>query len=234
MNRLLASSRTDFRVQWRNGFYMVSLIAALLIILIIRNVFTDEQIHSWLPIFFFLAISGTSFFFLSGQILFEKGEGILFALRVTPLRRREYLLSKLITLTGLALLEAVFIAVAVSGVHLQWFWFALGVILLSVMYILIGFLFIPRYDSISDFLIPASLFISFLQLPVFYDLGLMPWNVFLLWPVYAPVWVIKAAFMEVDAVTLFCAIGYSLLWMAVFWVWGSRVVERRLFMEGRA
>ena len=80
-----------------------------------------------------------SFYFMSGLILLEKGEGTLEYQVVTPLRSWEYMASKVLTLGLLSILESVLVIIAVSGPHFFWPALIAGIVFLVVIYALYGF-----------------------------------------------------------------------------------------------
>jgi fluoroquinolone transport system permease protein len=123
MKRLLAALGCDARLQFRNGFYYAAaLVAGVMAVGL-------GQLGRWLPGInlgwlapgFIVSnmLLGT-FYFMGGLVLLEKGEGTLEAQVVTPLRSREYLASKVITLAGLALVENLVIVGAGYGWRLRW------------------------------------------------------------------------------------------------------------------
>ena len=126
-----------------------------------------------------LVIGGTTLFYVAALILFERDEGTLKAIIVSPLRTSEYLWSKIITLAALATLESVTMIggamlimsrtdeITLPNIPLM----LIGIIAIGVMYTLIGIILIVRYDKITDVLIPMSGVAAILQLPFVYFLG---------------------------------------------------------------
>jgi len=93
-------------------------------------------------------------FFIAALVLFERGEGALAALTVSPLRFAEYLGTKITVLTGLSVLSAAPIALA-AGVHLVTA--LLGVALLSVLFLALDFALVLRQRTLTGFLTVAPL-----------------------------------------------------------------------------
>ena len=157
MTRLISTIRWDIQLQIRNGFYYVAAFMAVFLIGVLWTL-SDEVLSSLLPALVFENIFIGTFFFMAGLLLLEKGEGTLEGLITTPLRQGEYLLSKLITLTLLAVLESLVVIIVVYGLGFNILLMILGIVLLGTLYALLGFILVIRYDSINSFLLPAIVF----------------------------------------------------------------------------
>ncbi len=155
MRRLLATARIDVRLQHRNGFYYaVAVVLALFAILISQIPEVDWS--PWLAPLLLSNLVMVSFFFIGGLVLLEKGEGTLEVQVVTPLRVGEYLGAKIGTLGVLSLVENLILVVLVSGLQHRFGLLILGIACASVIYTLIGFIAVARYDSINAYLMPAT------------------------------------------------------------------------------
>ena len=122
MKRLVSVFRWDVTLQYRYKFVAVSVGMVLfwgsLFSLIPGIGRVDAGVV--VPAFFVINLYVTTFYFISGLVLFEKSEGVLTMLAATPLRDVEYLLSKVVSLTLLALVESLLIVVAVLGTVGEW------------------------------------------------------------------------------------------------------------------
>jgi hypothetical protein len=95
------------------------------------------------------------FYFLAALVLLERDEGSLQARRVTPLRQHEYLGSKLMTLTALALAENLIIVVLFHGTGFRWLLMSGAIVVASALLALLGVIAVARHDSINTFLMPS-------------------------------------------------------------------------------
>lgn len=221
MRRLLAAARCDVRLQLRNGFhYAAAFVVAAWGFLLYRARALD-----WgdvLPALLLGNLVVSTFYFLAGLVLLEKGERTLEALVVTPLRSGEYLAAKVGTLTLLATAESLLIAVLLRGAGFGVPALVAGCALAAVLFCLAGFLAVVRYDSINQFLLPSVAYTSVLLLPLFPYLGVGdgPWVY--LHPVQAPLLVIRAAFRPVGAGELVYGVAYSAVWIALLWAASRR------------
>lgn len=227
MTRLLSTILWDIRLQFRNGFYYAALFVGLItIILLNRFNPTPDTLRQILPLFALQNITVDTFYFIAGLVLLEKGEGTLEGLVVTPLRPREYLIAKIVTLTGLAVVENIIIVLVLYGLPDNMLLFTLGLILFSILFTLLGFITVIRFDSINSFLLPSVLVTTFLSLPLlaYFDL----WHSWLLYlhPIQGSLLLLKAGFQPVPA----WQIGYGLIY-SLIWVWLTYTFSQHRFYQ---
>lgn len=228
--RIAGGLRSDLRLQYRYGFYVVGVLVSAIMIGVLRWMPPDTA-RTLLPVFLFVNGIITTYFFVAGLVLYEKREGVLEALVVTPLRAREYLAVRVATLTGLATLETVGIVLLGWGADFRIAPVVLGVVLLGVLWTLIGMLVIFRYDSINEYLLPAALLQVVFQLPMFSVFGIWDAWYFWLWPTKGPLLLVLAGFEPVATGPLLVSLALSLAWIAglAVWVQGAfaRFIVRR-------
>jgi fluoroquinolone transport system permease protein len=99
------------------------------------------------------------FIFIGALVLFERGSGTIDALIVTPLRKTEYLLSKVISLGLIATVCSLVMAIAGHGWRLNYFLFLYGTIFTSSIFTLVGF---KLTSSWILYLIPTQSFLDLL------------------------------------------------------------------------
>ena len=225
MKRLLSTIRWDFRLQFRNGFYYASGFVAVLAIIILKQ-FSGFDIRPWWPALILENLVINSFYFMSSLVLLEKGEGTLEAQIVTPLRKWEYLLSKVITLGILALVESLVIILMVTGFNFNGFYLITGILFLMAMYALYGFFVVSRYDSINEFLLPSVLWTIAYSLPLLYYFDIWRSWVMLLHPMLAPLFLMQAAFETLHPWQVVYGILYSVLWTGIALYFSLRAFDR--------
>jgi fluoroquinolone transport system permease protein len=240
MTRLLAAMKTDVTVQVRNKLYAVGIGVGILVALIMSQLFNLEQLYEAAPVLLLLVVGGSTLLYVAGMIVFEKDEGTLNAVIVSPLRTSEYLWSKILTLTALATLESL---VMVGGAALILSFSAeltlpnipvllLGIIAMGVMYTLIGIIMIVRYDKITDFLVAVIVVAGVAQLPFLHFLGLVASSLFLLIPTSAPTLLMRGAFFPLETGEWLYAIGYTGLMLAGLMIWAYRAFNTHIVMKG--
>ena len=221
MNSLVSTVVRDIRLQIRYGFYYATVFVALIYVVIIRQLPTDN-LGLILPLLLLSNLTITAYFFVAGLILFEKGEGTLEALVVTPLPPAAYLTAKIISLSILALVENLLIA----GIT-TWFGFnlpmlAVGLILNATIMVLMGFIVVVRFDSINEFIIPGALLMTIFSPPLIDYFGLLQHWLFYFHPVAAPLKLMRAAFTgNVDA-GIWLGLISSLIWIGLLFNWARR------------
>ncbi len=221
MSRLLATLRLDSRLQFRYGFYYAGIFVAVLWLALLMN-FSKDNMALLLPVFLLGNLAITTFYFMAGLVLLEKGEGTLEGLITTPLRTHEYLASKVATLTFLATAESLLIVLLAYGIQFRVVPILAGLITMSAILTLFGFIVIARYDSVTDFLLPSAFYTIWISLPVLDYFEIWPHWILYLVPSQAALLLMKAAFAPVEDWQLIYAVAYSVLWTALFYVWAQR------------
>ncbi|WP_298482472.1 ABC transporter permease [uncultured Chloroflexus sp.] len=225
MMRLLSAARWDVRLQFRNGFYYVSLFTAVIFVVLLKQ-FDITAVSYWWPAIITINLTVNSFYFMAGLILLEKGEGTLEAQIVTPLRPWEILGSKVLTLGLLSLFETLIIIVIVQGVNFNWVFLVMGVVLYIAMLSLYGFIIVARYESINEFLLPSALWTMGFSLPLLYYFDIWRSWVMFLHPLQAVVILIQAAFRSVPVWQIVYGIVYAILWMGIIMWLSLRAFHR--------
>ena len=222
MTRLRATLHRDLVIQWRNGFYAVSVFIVLVSGLLLRQL-PRPWLDALLPAFLVSSLSFTTFYFMAALVLLEKDEHALDGLVVTPLRPAEYLAAKSGSLAALAVAESLLIVVLARGASPGLVWLVPGVALLGATFTLFGFVAIARYDSINTFLFPSVGFVSLLTLPLVGSVGLWDTPLFYLHPLQPALVLIRAAFTPTDAGMLTYGLGGALVWVVVSFAWARRM-----------
>jgi fluoroquinolone transport system permease protein len=228
MKRLLSTVRWDVLIQFRQGFYYVSVFFVLVCAVLLRQLPHDGRVNFGIviPAFMVLNLLVTTFYFIGALVLLEKGEGTLAGLIVTPLRDVEYLLSKILSLLLLALLESLLIVVLSYGFAFQVVPLLAGMILLGALYTLLGFIAIARYDSINEYLLPAGVMVALLTLPLIDQTGLWHSWLFYLHPVQPALVLMSSAFAPLAPwESIYAVLG------SLFWVGLSFVLARHIFLR---
>ena len=211
MKRLLWTLYTDLRLQFRNGFPYATAVAATLSILALRQL--DGRGLDWLlPIMLLINLITNSFYFVGGLVLLEKGEGTLQAQVITPLRRHEYLASKVISLSLLSLAESLAIVAFGRVPSYRLLPLAAGVVLAAALYVLGGFLVVSRYRSINEYLLPSTLYVAALSVPAIQYFGIgQGWWLYL-HPIQAPLLLLQAAFAPLEPWQVVYGLAYGMAW----------------------
>jgi fluoroquinolone transport system permease protein len=235
--RILSVVRWDISLQYRYGFYYVSLFVIVLMVLLLSQI-PVENLAFLLPVFVLSAMMVTTYYFMGALVLLEKGENALHALVVTPLRAGEFLWARVASLTGLAVVETLLIVAPVYGLlygyrvgfepgfHFNLLWLLAGMILLGALYSLLGFVSIAPYDAVNEYLLPSVGYLMLLMLPLIDYAGLWQSRVFYLHPVQPALLLLRAAFMPAEPGQIVYGLVGSLFWTAVAYAWARRAFQQ--------
>jgi fluoroquinolone transport system permease protein len=178
--RLLALVRHDMRLQARYGIYLAyGFVVAFYVTVLVG---LGELLPSWaVGVLLYSDPAAVGFFFLGALMMLEKGEGVRVALAAAPAGAADYLAGKLVTLTGLSLLAALIIVLAVHpdanlGLLLA------GQALTSVSFIGLGVPLALRFRTVNGYLIGSGAALTPFLVPAAMAL-LEPMPIWaLLWP----------------------------------------------------
>lgn len=226
MSRLSATVRLDAQLQSRNHVYVIVAVAALVLACPLRALFTPEQLRFFMPLLALSGVSLTTFFLVGVLLLLERGEGTLDVVLVSPLRPAEYLASKLLTVTTLALVESALIVIVAYGADVSLPWLALAVLLRANLVGAVGVAVGVRHRSITAFLLPAIGCTLAFDLPAVWYLQLWPSPAFYVWPTLPSLLLAKAAFLPVDTLQQVYGGVYGAVAVAGAVFWAYRALDR--------
>lgn len=159
----------DTKFQFKYGFYFIYVIlTALYISLIFALPFEWREKSATIMIFSDPAAMGL--FFMGAIVLLEKSERVLNSIAVSPVKEREYILSKVISLGIISTVVGIIIALSAHTNNLLAV--ILGTFLGSVFFTLLGLIVAANISSLNQFIVatvPIEL-ICFLP-PIWYLFG---------------------------------------------------------------
>jgi fluoroquinolone transport system permease protein len=211
----------------RYGFVIAAAFSVIMMVAMLSQL-DSKGSQLFLPVFILGNLLLGTFYFIAGMVLFEKGEGVLQGLIVTPMRVEEYLGSKVLTLTTLAIVENLVIATVIFGTGYNVPLLVVSTILTAIIYVLLGFVIVSRYGSISEYLMPSALITIFLTLPLFDYLKVFETPLMYLHPMQAPLVLLKAAVVPVETWQLAYGVAYSLVLVLVMFVLSKRAFYRHI------
>jgi len=239
MTRLLHAMHTDVLLQSRNRLYAISVGVAALFGAALAPLASPSNLALSIPTALLLFVGGSTLMYVVAMIILEKADGVLAALTVSPLRPREYLASKVLTLTGIATLEALFIVVAatvaadVPAPDLRGQLLLLsGVIGLGVLHVLAGIVLVARHDRLTDALVPVSALAILFQLPAFHFAGAADFAPLLAIPSAAPTLLLRAAYAPLSPLEWTYALGGTATSLVALAFWASRAFEKHVVRGG--
>lgn len=235
MTAFVTVLRWDIVVQARNGFYWATaflvLVVGGLLLAVPATARTDAAL--WVPALVAVNLQMTTFFFVAGLMLLERDEGTLTALAVSPVSPGGYLASRMISLTTLAAIETAALVWIAFDSHGAWLLIIAGTAALGAVYTGFGAVIAARYASVNALLLPASMVVTLLLLPLLPHFGLAPRWPFLLHPIEPALALIRAGYGVAGVADIAFGVVGSVAWSAVAFLWGRQRVSR-LMCDTRA
>ncbi len=229
MKRLASALQWDVVLQFRSGFYY----ATVFVVVLFAFVFTqipnlDTQLV--MPMVLLGSLMMNNFYFIGGILMLEKDQGSLEAVVITPLRSREYILSKLISLLLLSVIETLLLTLLIHGTDFNMLLLLPGLSATSILFALAGFLAAVRYDSVNEYLLPTIPMIMLLILPVIDLYGFWQTPIFYLHPMRAAMALIQGGFQPISAGEIAYGLIYSLLSIGIFGWLAQRSFQRYVIL----
>lgn len=218
MSRFSSALRLNLRLQLRYGFYYAAVFVVVLWVGLLIPL-PDPILVVATPLVVFAELAVIGYYFIAGMVLFEKNERTLSALVSTPLRFSEYLGSKLATFTLLATAASLVVVLAGYGADFNVAFLIPGVVLTALISLLLGFISVLPFDSITRYLIPSQLPLMLMSLPLIPFLDIWQSPLFYLIPTHGALLLLGGAFGTTPAVwQLLYAVFYGLLWVCALYL----------------
>lgn len=195
MNAFATALRWDVVWQARNGFYWASVFVVVLLggLLLALPAEARDDAGIWVPALAVGMLQITAFFFVAGLLLLERTERTLTALAVSPVSPAGYLAVRMVTLIALATAETMGVVWIAFGLTSTWPLVLMATMAMGVVYTGIGVVVASRYSSINRLLLPASMVITVLLLPLLPHFGFAARTPFLLHPIEPALTLLRAA-----------------------------------------
>lgn len=219
----------DIRFQWRHGFYFIYMVICALY-LVFLHLIPDSYREQTMVLLTFSDPSALGLILAGGIVLLERDQGIHDPLFVTPIRVREYLLSKAGSLAVLSLLAAWVIHVVASGLPQSLIGFSTGIILTSSLMTFLSIGVVARCRSINGFIVLSQVYALPFILPL---LGYFKvWNsrLFLFLPTEGTLRLLSSGTSVMTDGNYFYSISILLVWNMVVYLWAKRSFEQHVMM----
>ncbi len=162
--RMLNAIKADVTFQLKQGFYLVYILLTIIYMLIVHQLPEHMRIVV-VPIVIFFDPSIVGFFFIGGIVMLEKTQGILDFLIVTPLRSKEYLMAKAISMAMLAILASCAITLVAYQGEVRWSLLILGIGISALIFTLYGFFVAAKCKSLNAYFIKMIPYMLLIVLP---------------------------------------------------------------------
>lgn len=167
------------------------------------------------------------YMFLGALILFEKTDNNLAALAVSPLRPAQYLWSKNLVLTLVALVFSYALMFVAYGWNFNYGYFGLGIVLASLFFTFVGFISVSFFDTFNKYILGAVFFIMVMNLALLNFLELTDdWLIFYLLPSQGVLILLEASVEAMPA----WKIAYALISLPI-WITAAYFMAKKTFTQ---
>jgi fluoroquinolone transport system permease protein len=227
--------KLDLRLQWRYGFFYAAAFSIALwevMVLLIPQQLRQPA----LPYIIFGDSVVIGFFFIAAAVFFEKGERTLFALLSTPVRFGHYLTGKLATLSLVSLVAGLILAAhgiatpgdTIGALALKAGALVTAIVLCTLLFLLGGLVTAAPFPSMTDWLMPSTLVIAILNLPLLSYTGVWDHPLLYLLPTQGSLLLLGSAFDQLSLTPwqIWYALTYQILWVAALIVLARKAFNR--------
>lgn len=166
LNRIKRALIADLKFERKQGFFTIYLIISFLYLLVLTQI-PESYRHLAVPLVIFSDPSVLGLFFIGGMLLLEKEQGILQSIVVTPLESIEYVISKVVSLSIIAVLAGLLISALTYSGRVNEGILILGILLTSFFFTQIGILVACRSRTINEFFLRMVPWMVGLMAPAF-------------------------------------------------------------------
>jgi fluoroquinolone transport system permease protein len=230
MSNLVVLLQGEFQRMKKYNILGASILVAIIWIGVLH--FSNlEDISNLFPLLIFLDSTSMSILMVGVTMFFEKQEGVLKTLLVSPISKAEYILSKTISNISSNILTLIFLyiyAVIFKEINVNILVLTLSVILIAFFHSMIGFLLTYYSKDFTDLLVGMIKYSFILMIPVLLnELGIIKNEIFskvlYVIPTKSSMLLLNASATKINLIELLFAISYL-----VIGAWGLfRLVNKR-------
>lgn len=211
-NLLLKALKWDFYLQKKYNILLIALIISILYSVCWRIIGGDLP-NKVLIVLIFSDPAMLGFLFIGVLLLKDKGNNTLQVFNVSPLSTQQYILSKTISLTIIAIICTLIISIVAFGIGVNFFFFVLGVILSSSLFIFIGFIAVSMVKSFNEYVFVLPFFMLPLCVPFLNYFGVTNSKLLYLIPTQASLILLDTILHEnVNFLSVIYALVCLLIW----------------------
>lgn len=198
MKNIKKAIKSDFLFQLREGFFIIYF-AISIIYLLILSVLPADYLPIVLPILIFSDPAGIGLFFIGGIIMLERKQGIINYLIVTPLLVKEYIISKAITLSTLAVVVSLIVTIFTSITNsVNYFVLITSTFLTANFFTFIGILIVLNCTNLNEYFVKIIPWMILLSIPCLSLMGIPYGELFNIIPSVASIQLIFGAFHDIS------------------------------------
>jgi fluoroquinolone transport system permease protein len=219
--------KSEIKLQWRQGFWLVYFLVSLLYIIILFNVSRENRMMVSL-IMILTDTTMLGILFMGALVLLEKQQSVIHSLFVTPLEPSQYLWSKTLSLSLIALIMSILVYLPVWEFNSYTLLLLLTVGFTAATFAMLGLGLAAGVDSINQYFSVQMLFSILLCLPVIPFLLLEQHPFFLFLPYIASLDIMLGAMDALPAWRLFADLVFIILWGVLAFCYAKRRIYKKL------
>lgn len=228
--RLIHGLYYDILFQIRHGFYYAYLFISLAYIFILKFIPDSvNEVGTVLVIVTDPSVLGA--FFIGAILLLEKSQNCLEAILVTPLKVRDYVLSKILSLSMLSLISSFSITYFGYNGSFNVLYLAIGVLLTSIFFTLIGFIIGIYAKTVNQYFLYSFLTVIFV-VPLVDYLGVYENKLFYLFPLKSTLLLIDGAFTSISTIYLIYSIFSLVIWCTMTYFLTIHLFYKEIIFKG--
>jgi len=207
--RLLNALKGDVLFQYRNGFYAIYAIISIIYIMIL-NVLPEDIKTIAIPVVVFTDPTVIGLFFIGGIIMLEKIQGVTHSIVVTPLKVKDFILSKLISLSAISVISSLIIAYLSTDKTFNVIVLVLSIILSSSFFTLMGVIIASSTKTLNGYFVKMIVWTMLVASPLLL-LMVTDSNLLSLFPVVAMLRLVMGAFNSIGKIESLLLMCYLIL-----------------------
>lgn len=217
----------DLKLQVRNNILTVAVVIAAIYtgVFFLLDLKGNDDV---LIILIFTDPAMMGFLFMGVLFLFERSANTLEALVVTPVKIWQYIFSKAISLTLIALIVCFAIVFAGHGFAINYIFFFLASFLTSILFILLGFIGVVQIHTFNQYILIIPSFFTPFSLPLlnFFEIT----NTYLLYiiPTQASLLLFKASFENIPVFDIIYSIIYLIIWIILAYYFAHKQFIKKI------
>lgn len=227
MKKLLTAIKWDAILIYKYGIVAI----AAIVTAIYSTVFLTTNTNGLEKLVTVLVFSDPvmyGFLFTAVMILFEKESQTHQAIAVSPLTSMQYILSKTITFTVLALCCGLTVILAAQPQHFNLALFILATILSAMLFVFIGIIGVAYVKSFNQFILLMPIVLGPVCLPFLSYFSIVNSDLFYLIPTQACLILFEASVLPVNQLDIAYAIIYLIIWILFCYPIALRTYKRKI------
>ncbi len=227
MSQLLHLLKHDFVLLQRNRIIILSLAVTAVYTAVFRLLASYGEVEKFLILVIFNDPALIGFLFVGVIVLFENNENTIQALAVSPVKVRNYILSKSLALTSISVVCCYAMAIACFGSGFHVFHYGMAAILGTLMFSFLGFVIVAGQTSFNRYILRAIGVIILLAVPFlgYFDIVSRHW--FILFPTQPAIDLFSLSLAgEFDPLHMAAAYAGAAAWCFITYKWASKRIVK--------